>query len=356
MDFSSLRDLPVIDCHVHFRPDAKDPARDIAAFDAFSSEVMAAGRLSQMYLSGDWSAICLKARKPGRFYAGAAVAWGGTGDVVVPKWKQELEDLMAAGFDGVGEMGSKPAPRDTMNMLAGPYYTGFWRYCDSRRVPVLCHVADPEEFWDDALAPAWAREQGWTYDSRFPTKRELHDDLATVLGRHPEMSIVVAHFGFLSADIDAAGAFFGRYAHAALDLAPGIELLWNMSAARDRWREFFVAHQDRILFGTDIAPWQSVPEALARIWTVRTFLESDGEFVTPPEADRLMTRYDRPFRGLGLPHEVLAKIYAGNFQRVFGRSARPIDTRSAARIALREVGPVAEKLLSQVGSGAQPGR
>jgi predicted TIM-barrel fold metal-dependent hydrolase len=211
-------------------------------------------------------------------------------------------------------------------------------------VPVLCHVADPEEFWDVNAAPSWAREQGWTYDDSHPSKRELYDDLGAVLGRHPEMSIVVAHVGFLSADIDAAAAFFGRYAHAALDLAPGIELLWNMSAARDRWREFFIEHQDRILFGTDIAPWQSVTEALARIWVVRTFLESDGEFVTPPEADRLMTRYDRPFRGLGLPDEVLAKVYAGNFQRVFGRTPRPIDARIAARIAHFEAGQPAADL------------
>ncbi len=106
-----------------------------------------------------------------------------------------------------------------------------------------------------------------------------------------------------------------------------------MSQRRDEWRQFFITWQDRLLFGTDIMPGQTLDEALARIWLLRMFLETDEEFRTPDCADDLLTRYDKPFRGLALPPEVLEKVYAANFVRIFGRQARPIDSRLAAELA-----------------------
>jgi predicted TIM-barrel fold metal-dependent hydrolase len=338
MEMGGFADLPVIDCHVHFTPSPKRAADDLTRFGSFMTEVMERGRVSQVYLSGDWGGLLMKAQFAGRYYAGGKVPWCGqkAAAAAPPNWRAYLEGLMAAGFDGVGETGSKPAKREQFTPLAGSFYAGFWRYCESRRVPILCHVADPEEFWTPEIAPAWARSRGWVYGPEHPSKEELYADLETVLGRHPEMSLVLAHLNFFSADPDRAESFYRKYAHVAFDLTPGIEMFWNMTQARDRWRKFFMTHQDRLLFGTDIAPWQSVDQALARIWTVRTFLESDGEFVTPPEADELMTRYDQPFRGLGLPPEVLEKIYAGNFQRIFGKQARPTDLRLAANLAAED--------------------
>ena len=92
-------------------------------------------------------------------------------------------------------------------------------------------------------------------------------------------------------------------------------MIYNISRRRDEWREFSIKYQDRIFFGTDIATWQ-IQEAVARIWLVRKFLESDEEFFTPNTADELLTRYEEPFVGLNLPEEVLRKIYAENFMRL----------------------------------------
>jgi predicted TIM-barrel fold metal-dependent hydrolase len=221
--------------------------------------------------------------------------------------------------------------------LSGPFYAGFWRYCESRRVPVLCHVADPEEFWDEQSAPQWAKDRKWTYhDDDYPSKEELYDDVEELLSRHPDMVIVFAHFYFLSADLKRAADFLDRHPNTAYDLTPGIELLYNMSRKPDEWREFFVAYQDRILFGTDIATWQSVQQAVDRIWMVRNFLESDEEFRTPETADDLMTRYDEPFLGLHLDGEVLEKIYAANFRRFWGKQARPANTARAIEVLERD--------------------
>jgi len=340
MDLARFAELPVIDCHVHGDSLDDGASERVNRFASFMQQVMRQGRLSQVYLSGSWPGLYLKARWNGCYYAGAPVAWASRVQGNAPRWREVLDGMMAAGFDGVGEMGSKPGPRDSLQPLAGPYYSGFWRYCESRRVPVLCHVADPEEFWDNATAPAWAVQRGWTYaGSQFASKEDYYADMAGVFGRHPEMSLVMAHMYFLSANLERAETFFASYAHVVFDLTPGIELLHNMSARRDDWRAFFIKWQDRLLFGTDIMPGQTVEQALARIWLLRMFLETGEEFRTPECADDLLTRYETPFRGLELPSQVLQKIYAANFIRVFGRQARPIDTRLAAGLAEKDDHP-----------------
>jgi predicted TIM-barrel fold metal-dependent hydrolase len=336
MDLSRFADIPVIDCHVHGDSDREQQAARLSRFAEFMSQVMRQGRLTQVYLSGSWPGLYLKAKHNTSFYAGAPVAWsnGATGEP--PQWREVLDGMMAAGFDGIGEFGSKPGPRDSTQPLSGPFYARFWRHCESRRIPVLCHVADPEEFWDNATAPQWAVKRNWTYaGAQFAPKEDYYADMAQVFGRHPEMSLVMAHMYFLSADLERAATFFKAYAHIAFDLTPGIELLHNMSKRRDDWRQFFITWQDRILFGTDIMPGQTVEQALARIWLLRMFLETDEEFRTPECADDLLTRYDTPFRGLALPPEVLTKIYAANFVRVFGKQARPIDNRLAAELSAK---------------------
>ena len=109
-------------------------------------------------------------------------------------------------------------------------------------------------------------------------------------------------------------------------------MIYNISRRRDEWREFFIKHQDRIFFGTDIATWQTIQEAVARIWLVRKFLESDEKFFTPNTADELLTRYEEPFVGLNLPEEVLRKIYAENFVRLWGEKPKKVNMDMAIKI------------------------
>jgi len=108
--------------------------------------------------------------------------------------------------------------------------------------------------------------------------------------------------------------------------------MYNISRRRDDWRGFFVKHHDRILFGTDIGTWQTFRNAIGRVWLVRNFLESDEEFFTPPDANMLLTRYKKPFIGLNLPELVLKKIYAENFQRLWGEKPRNVDPEKAKQI------------------------
>jgi len=338
MDLAEFADMPLIDCHVHlghFGPGGTEvTADDLQKSSEFMVETIKKGSLSQMYITGHDAGLYLKAKYPRLFYAGGFAPWSGeTMTVPIVDWHSYVTSLLEVGFDGVGEMGSKPVPRVVHTPLDSSYYNGFWEACESLDFPVLCHVADPEEFWDEYLAPNWAKEQGWVYYAGdYPTKEELYREIENVLSAHPRVKVVFCHFYFMSADLERASDFLNSYRNANFDVTPGIELMYNISRRRDDWRDFFIKHQDRIFFGTDIATWQTIQESVDRIWLIRNLLESDERFFTPLTADKLLTRYKEPFVGLNLPKCILKKMYAENFKRLWGKEPRKIDSRLAIRM------------------------
>jgi predicted TIM-barrel fold metal-dependent hydrolase len=331
MRFSEFADLHVIDGHVHFGSFGAGGVKwsfdELHRLSQSYVDIIRKGKLSGMYVTGEDAGLYLKAKFPNLFYAGGFVPWSGeTVSLRNVNWNKYITMLRRLGFDGVGEMGNKPVLRSKHTPLNSDYYKGFWDECESQGFPVLCHVADPEEFWDEKLAPEWAKKQRWVYYlDDYPMKEELCNEMENILDAHPDLKVVLCHFYFISADLEKAEDFLARYKNAGLDLTLGIELMYNISLRRDDWRTFFIKYQDRIFFGTDIATWQTLQEALDRIWLIRNFLESDEEFFTPQTADRLLTRYEKPFVGLDLPEEALRKIYAGNFQRLWGKKPKKIN-------------------------------
>jgi len=69
-------------------------------------------------------------------------------------------------------------------------------------------------------------------------------------------------------------------------------------------------------------------ESGLRVRVVRSFLEKEGEYKINVEDGFLFGRFAGPYHGLGLPEEVLRKIYSGNFERLAG--ARPKALNPAA--------------------------
>lgn len=353
MRIEDFVDAPVIDCHAHFRiQETREGKLRISDLDRACQDyvkILRRGRLSGMYVTGGDVGLCLKAYYPDLFYVGGYVPWSGETDSLPNvNWAKYIATLKNLGFEGIGEMGNKPVPRSKHTPLDSNYYRGFWDACEALNFPVLCHVADPEEFWDEKMAPEWAKHKGWVYYlDDYPRKKELYKEMENVLDDHPNLKVVLCHFYFISANLEKAEDFLSNYKNVGFDLSLGIELMYNISLRRDDWRTFFIKYQDQIFFGTDIATWQTLQEALDRIWLIRNFLESDEEFYTPSTADKLLTRYEKPFIGLKLPKQALSKIYAQNFQKLFGKEPKKIDKELAAK-TLREKGEKGEKIVAEV--------
>lgn len=218
------------------------------------------------------------------------------------------------GADGMKMLEGKPnTRRDTGMALDDPRYDSYYRYLQDNSIPILFHVADPEEFWDADKAPAFAKEHNWLYtDPSFPSKEQLYRETESVLTKFPRLRVVFAHFFFLSADLGRASGFLDRWPSVCFDITPGSEMYYNFSKRAAEWCEFFVKYQDRIVFGTDNTAHtgELIAWAGKNVARVRGFLETRDAFSGP---------------GLALPDDVLERIYHANFERVFGAAPRTVD-------------------------------
>lgn len=329
MEFGDLAALPIVDCHTHLG------GPDLNAVDQVLEVERAAGVGQVCVLMSSFpdrvnanpEGLYAKWRHPERVWLFAGLDYSAIARDVDHRWTlslaEQVDRLTAMGCDGIKMLNGKPNCRKASGLaLDCVVYDDYFARLEQRGLPVLWHVNDPEEFWDPEAAPAWARGPGWLYDETFPTKEAIYAECERVLARHPRLRIIFAHFYFLSDDLPRASALLERYPNVCLDLAPGIEMLHNFSKRPQEAREFFLRYQDRILFGTDLAP--GGPRS--RIWVVRNFLETDEQFHVPTDEPLFWPDHRTMIQGIALPQDALRRIYAGNFRRVVSGAPRPLDT------------------------------
>jgi predicted TIM-barrel fold metal-dependent hydrolase len=343
MDFSGFADIPVTDGHIHF------PHYRLAG-DLLS--VLREGRIARANLvatpdlqsiNQNPAVLYFKACHPDCTYICGALDYAQALAGTLPPAKAlaaQVERLAEIGFDGLKMVEGKPVVRRMVPFpFDGPEMAGLWAALEERDMPLVFHVADPEEFWDPALCPDWARAQGWFYgDGSYPSKEGLYAEVERVLARHPRLKVAFAHFYFLSANLPRAAAFLDAHPNVCLDLTPGIEMYVNFSRDPDAARTFFLKYQDRLIYGTDIgaeaffesdSPHLDMGDSLGRTWIVRRFLEGEGEFAAPPELGHGLGMDCGLLRGIALPKEVLEKVYHTNFARQFGAAPAPLDRQAA---------------------------
>ncbi|MDD4888653.1 MAG: amidohydrolase family protein [Phycisphaerae bacterium] len=276
--------------------------------------------------NGNSTVLAAKALHPEAFYAFGGLDHAAVSNPANPvPLARQAQRLWQTGCDGIKMLETKPNTRRELNVpVDGPYYEEYFALVEEQKTPLLWHVADPEEFWDPRTTPWWAAKHNWGYGPSDVPKETLHAEVARVLDRHAGLKVIFAHFYFLSADIPRLVRFLLAYPNVSIDLALGVEMLLNLSKAPDQAREFFVQHQDRIVFGTDIADGLTVEHARIRTELIRRFIETDDTYAVPPDAEELLQTPGR-IRGLALPGSVLKKIYADNFARTVGRNPRPLD-------------------------------
>jgi len=297
----------IVDCHVHFdgvelydRMIADQRRTGVDQFNiVITPRLSAADDVDRLA-----AALWFKRRHPDSVYVFGGLDYSGMFDEGrdepdVPLVEQ-LDRLMALGCDGLKMLCGKPDSRKEIGQpMDGPLYE-----------------------------PLWAKQQNWWYDSSFPTKQQIDREAFSVFEKHPGLNLILAHFFFLSDDLAAVARFLDAYPGFHVDLAPGVEMLHNFTRRRDEARELFVCYADRILYGTDTGAGRHCTGP-KRGWMVRHWLETDDEFDVPD--DPLMTPDDRPaLKGIALPEDALAKIYAGNFRRIVGAECpRPLAQPAA---------------------------
>lgn len=284
--------------------------------------------------SGLPQSLYMKARHPQQYYVFAGLnhaAKRSNGRVSTLPLADQVDLFTAIGCDGIKMIEGKPTSRQRMDIpVTDPYFADYWARVEERGIPITWHVNDPEEFWDPDKIPGWAKKHDWGYGPDDVQKEQLYAEVDEVLANHPHLRIIFAHFYFLSADLPRAGRFLDAHPTVSFDLAPGVEMLYNISRDPDAGRQFFIDYADRIVFGTDLSSGQSVEEGRCRAGIVFRWLESEDTFRVPAAADFLLgPPEDGVIRGMSLPDETLQKIYCDNFTRLAGAKPKPLDIGKA---------------------------
>jgi len=324
----------IIDGHVHMGPigeeDSMLTVREVTGIEkmglvSIQNPAEGAGLPQSLYL---------KARCPDQFFVFAGLNHAqklSDGKVKAPGLAEQAELFIELGCDGIKMIEGKPTSRQRMDVpVTDPYFAEYWARVEELGLPIVWHVNDPEEFWDPDQIPGWAKERNWGYGPEDVQKEELYAEVDEVLSRHPSLKIIFAHFYFLSADLPRAARLFDDHPNVHFDLAPGVEMLYNISRDPEGGREFFIRYADRIVFGTDLFSSLTPDEARFRAGIVFRWLESEDTFRVPEDADFLLgPPEDGVIRGMSLPDEVLDKIYRENFTRLAGAEPKALNVGAA---------------------------
>ncbi len=132
-----------------------------------------------------------------------------------------------------------------------------------------------------------------------------------VISRYPKLRVVGCHLGSNEEDLNALAKRLDRLANFAVDLAARIR--YFAAGDRDKAREFLIRYQDRITYGTDFTlPTGGGDQGASSSLTAQH--DRDWQYL----ASAGTVSYNRrEVKGLGLPPEVLRKIFRENALRWF---------------------------------------
>lgn len=279
------------------------------------------------YITQNPLVMLLKLRNPKNIYAYAGLDYY-TPDGIRPKdFLEQVKEYMAMGYDGIKLLEMKPMLLRNLGQawLSNPCYREMFAWLEEKQVPILMHVNDPETFWKRETCPDFAIERGWCYeDGSYASKEEIYQETEKVLRAYPKLKVVLAHFYFLSDDIVRAEKIMEEFPNVRFDLTPGTEMYQNFSKIPDKWHDFFVRYQDRILFGTDngglsangMTPMEEkIAYAERNVKNICRFLETGDSF----------EGYGFEIRGISLPDQVTDRICSGNFEAMTGFMPRTVD-------------------------------
>lgn len=245
--------------------------------------------------------------------------------------EEQLEDILAVGFDGVKMLEEKPNARKLLGLaLDDPAYEPFFAEMEQRQEHLVWHVNDPANFWDPETFRTSGINPAWCYAGEgFLSYEQTYTEVLNVMQRHPLLKVTFAHLFFMSEQPERLAALLERYPNLTVDLAPGIEMYPGMSQNPARWKEIFTQYADRIIFASDYSTCTPADVKAQTLQHLYRFLLTDDPF----------TFYTgKPVHGLGLDREIVDKILSHNFLRQVGGTPRPID-KEALKAYIRKYAP-----------------
>jgi predicted TIM-barrel fold metal-dependent hydrolase len=300
--------FPVIDFHNHI--DGMEPREVLRIMDACGIEHLV-NITMKPGTDGIESLTRLQAAAPGRF---STIAWMDWRDLhedgFFDRSIRRLEQCVAAGAIGMKiwkDLGLRLRDGDgSFIRIDDPRLDPLFTRAAELGVFIMFHTADPAAFF----LPTDARNErfeelsahpDWSFYGSAFSRKDLFEQRNRVLARHPKTRFVAAHMGEQPEDLASLAAMLDAHPNVQLDMSARVAELGRQPFTA---RRFFLRFADRILFGADLLPEESMYRAHYR------FFETDDEYFDYPSHASRQGRWQ--IYGLGLPDAVLERIYRGN--------------------------------------------
>ncbi|MFB6262481.1 MAG: amidohydrolase family protein [Bradymonadaceae bacterium] len=343
-----------IDAHTHLSPQSYPIVAEVMREERIYRAVNLSGGHKPDFRTQH---LELADRLPDRIALFFNVDWEGVTD---PTFGEQTADELAAavreGYAGLkitkalglevkGEDGEL-LPVDT------PKLDPLWERAGELGIPVTIHTGDPKAFFKKPGPDneRWAElklAEDWSwYGEEYPSRKTLLRARDRLIERHDDTTFILAHMANNPEDMAYVDRLLNRHDNVYVDTSARIAEFGRHPA--EDIREFFIDHQNRILFGTDLGvqarragdklryslflgsvrreppDLDDIPVFFDRHWR---YFETDREAVEHP----IPIQGDWKVHPIDLPEHVLAKIYWKNAERLI--FAPWLGRRAAHRVA-----------------------
>jgi len=334
---------PVIDMHTHitFAGGLEGPGE--IRFAASAEECLAVmdrkNIRTMVNLTGGYGANLqqaidkLQTAHPGRFIVFTEPAWSKAADADYPRVQADLiEDAHKRGAKGLkilktlGLYLRENVTTGKLVRIDDRRFDLMWEAVGALNMPVAIHSSDPEAFflpidrynerWEELHAhPDWS-----FYGKDFPSNRELQEARRNIMRRHPRTQFICLHVAD-SEDLAYVSECLDEHKNMHVEIAARIGELGRQPRTAF---QFIEKYQDRLMFGTDAiphgtqTPQQVFNDQLYEIYY--RFLETRDEYFDYAPAPVPPQGRWRIY-GIGLPDQILKKVYYQNAERLLGLSA-----------------------------------
>jgi predicted TIM-barrel fold metal-dependent hydrolase len=337
--------FPVIDVHTHMTRRAKTtagvsqgeaiivsaPPRDVLpAMDRRNIRIMV--NLTGSAGEGLSEAIrTFQQPHPDRFVVFTEPSWDRVAESGYATWQaDELARAKAAGARGIkvlktlGLYVREQVTSGPLIPIDDKRFDPMWEACGTLGFPVAIHIADPEAFFlpIDRFNERYEElheHPDWSfYGKDYPSFDALIAARDRVLARHPKTTFIGLHVGHDSENLARVGEALDKFPNLNVEIGARIGELGRQPRTS---RKFFDRYQDRILFGTDAVPGGiDMPQQIFgdNLYSIYfRFLETEDEYFDYAPA-KIPPQGRWRIYGLGLPDEILRKVYYANAERIIG--------------------------------------
>lgn len=273
----------------------------------------------------NYQAIYCKSKLAPKVFASAGPEYYCDGRDTAEELLDQSKEYRKMGFDGIKLLDGKISQyRKTGYKLNDCMFDKFFEYAEENKIPVTLHLGDPPKNWDITKATPYTIQHGWVYTEDDPTLEELRCWVDDVLKKFPKLNLILAHFYFMSHQLERAAKMLDTYQNLHFCITPGGEMFVEFTKNYEQARAFFQTYSKRILYGTDMYNTFESPEKAEaeisgpRVFQARSMLEKKDEFYSAIISDK-------PLKPFGFEGEILDDIYRNNFIRLFGDTPRPLD-------------------------------